>query len=114
MHFRQPRDMAGVRDVELRDAELRAVVKRSAAEGNKNSHHEHAVLVKLFTDDRRYLEDCVYLAEFEWDVKQGRSDMGKGDAVFVNASNDKALVVEVKVLSTVGLQLAIAGTPTVE
>ena len=47
----------------------------------------------------------IYMSEFEWEVVAGRSDLGKGDAVFIDAAGERALIVEFKVLSEVRLAM---------
>lgn len=76
-------------------------VRLSAEEGNR----EHQLL--LFVWKRRlnsaagFQDKTWRLHAFEWDVEEGQSQWGKGDAVFVDSSGGCALVLELKALHEV-------------
>ena len=64
-----------------------------------NFDPEHAVIWGAIESGLFATYPCM--AEFEWCPTKGRTDLGKGDAVFVTKSRDRALVVEAKALHEV-------------
>ncbi|GAX78235.1 hypothetical protein CEUSTIGMA_g5677.t1 [Chlamydomonas eustigma] len=64
------------------------------------AHGEHQLLLKLVQAPQHIsrLSKFPYLKDFEWFLSPNRQDLGRGDAMFVDKTGGKVLILELKTL----------------